>query len=196
MNRYNLKELKNEIRNTYKEKRKGISQDKKHILDSAICKRFLALSSYRYADTVLLYAPLKYEIDTLEIALDALSKNKRVAYPKCIEGNEMVYHYVSSPEALTSGKYGIMEPSDDLPTYDPASSGHTICVLPAIVYDKKGYRLGYGKGYYDRFLANFKGTKAGLIYSDFIIDEIPKGRFDLKSDVIITEKGVISFAKN
>jgi len=68
--------------------------------------------------------------------------------------------------------------------------------LPAIIYDKKGYRLGYGKGYYDRFLSSVKGTKAGLIYSDFIIDEIPHGRYDLRADVVITEKGVIPFAKN
>ena len=56
--------------------------------------------------------------------------------------------------------------------------------------------LGYGKGYYDRFLSTFKGTKVGLIYSSFILDKIPVGRFDLRSDAVITEKGVISFAKN
>lgn len=196
MNKVNIKELKTEIRNTYKEKRKTISLEDRKLMDSAICKKFLSLSSYRFADTVLLYSPLKYEIDTLTIATDALSKGKKVAFPRCIEDNQMVYHYISSLDDLSPGMYGIREPNDTLPIFTPAAADRVICVLPAIVYDKSGYRLGYGKGYYDRFLSDFKGTKAGLIYSDYILENIPHGRFDLRSDFVITEKGVISFAKN
>ncbi len=195
MNRINLKEAKSEIRNEYKQKRKTIPQEQKLTMDSEICKRFLTLSSYRFADTVLLYSPLKYEIDTRIIAEDALAKGKKVAFPRCVENNEMVYHYIENLDQLESGMYGIQEPNKDLPLYE-SGSGHTICVLPAICYDKRGYRLGYGKGYYDRFLSKFKGVKAGLVYSDFIIDEIPNGKFDLPSDIVVTEKRVISFAKN
>ena len=196
MNTVNIKEQKNLIRNEYKEKRKALPIDERERMDKEICKSFLTLSSYRFADTVLLYSPLKYEIDTLAIATDALSKGKRIAYPRCIENNRMVYHYVTSAEDLLPGMYGIREPRQDLPLFESEQTNHAICVLPAIVYDKRGYRLGYGKGYYDRFLSSFKGTKTGLIYSDFILDEIPRGHFDLKSDAIITEKGVITFAKN
>lgn len=195
MNRINIKEVKATIRNEYKEKRKNILPEKKEAMDREICKRFLTLSSYRFADVVLLYSPLKNEIDTYMIAQDALSKGKKIAFPRCIEENEMVYHYVDSLDLLSPGKYGIMEPTPNLPLYE-GEQGHTICILPAIVYDKKGYRLGYGKGYYDRFLSSFRGVKAGLVYNDFIIDEIPKGRFDLPSDIVVTEKRVISFAKN
>lgn len=196
MNRVNIKELKNDIRNTYKEKRKSISLEERKIMDSAIAKKFLSLSSYRFADTILLYSPLKYEIDTLEIAKNALSKDKKVAFPRCIEDNRMVYHYISSLDDLTPGMYGIKEPKADLPIFAPSDAEHVICVLPAIVYDEMGYRLGYGKGYYDRFLSGFRGAKAGLIYSEYILENIPHGKFDLKSDFVITEKGVISFAKN
>ena len=195
MDRINIKEVKEGIRSEYKEKRKQIDPAKKAVMDEMICKRFLSLSSYRFADTVLLYAPLKYEIDTYPIAIDALSKGKKVAFPRCIEGNEMVYHYVSSLDQLASGKYSIMEPTTDLPLYTQGED-HCVCVLPAIVYDKRGYRLGYGKGYYDRFLSKFTGVKAGLIYNDFLVNEIPNGRFDLPSDIVITEKRVITFAKN
>ena len=107
----------------------------------------------------------------------------------------MVYHYIKSQADFASGKYNINEPLPELPVFT-GDNCHAICVLPAIIYDKRGYRLGYGKGYYDRFLSKFKGIKAGLIYSDFVVENIPNGRFDLKSDIIITEKGVISFAKN
>lgn len=196
MNKVNVKELKNEIRNTYKEKRKSISPEDRKTMDSSIAKKLLSLSSYRFADTILLYSPLKYEINTLEIATDALLKGKKVAYPRCIEDNQMVYHYISSLNDLIPGMYGIKEPSKDLPIFSPTDTEHVICVLPAIVYDKRGYRIGYGKGYYDRFLSGFKGAKAGLIYSEYILDSIPYGKFDLQSDFVITEKGVISFAKN
>ncbi len=196
MNRVNIKELKSELRDKYKKKRIDIPPEEKQIRDSIICKKFLALNSYRYADTILLYAPLKNEINTFEIAKDAFAKGKNVCYPRCIDGNKMVYHYVKNEDELYSGKYGIREPAEDLPVYSPTLYQHSICILPALVYDQSGYRLGYGKGYYDRFLSSFKGIKAGLIYSDFIINEIPRGKFDLPSDIVITEKGVISFAKN
>lgn len=196
MNKVNIKELKNEIRNEYKEKRKRISLEDRKTMDSAICKKFLSLSSYRFADTILLYSPLKHEINTFEIAIDALSKGKKIAFPRCIEDNRMVYHYISSLDDLVPGMYGIKEPKEDLPLFSTSTTERVVCILPAIVYDKKGYRLGYGKGYYDRFLSDFKGTKAGLIYSEYILDNIPHGKFDLRSDFVITEKGVISFAKN
>ena len=72
----------------------------------------------------------------------------------------------------------------------------SVCIVPALVYDKQGFRLGYGKGYYDRFLSGFHGVTAGLIYSDFVVKSLPRGRFDKASDIAITEKGVITFAKN
>ena len=62
--------------------------------------------------------------------------------------------------------------------------------IPGIVYDKKGYRIGYGGGYYDRYLSSFKGTKVGVAYTDFIANSVPHGRFDLAVDVLITERGI------
>lgn len=67
---------------------------------------------------------------------------------------------------------------------------NVICIIPGIVYDKKGYRIGYGGGYYDRYLSSFKGTKVGVAYTDFIANSVPHGRFDLAVDVLITERGI------
>jgi len=64
-------------------------------------------------------------------------------------------------------------------------------LVPCLAYDSYGYRIGYGKGYYDRFLSAFEGTKIGLCYSDFKLDKLPRGKYDVKLDVIITEKGVM-----
>ena len=66
----------------------------------------------------------------------------------------------------------------------------SICIIPGVVFDNAGYRVGYGKGYYDRFLAAYDGTKFGLAYSECILNEVPRGRFDRHVDILISEKGV------
>ena len=68
--------------------------------------------------------------------------------------------------------------------------------MPGLVYDSKGYRLGYGKGFYDRYLSSFRGNIIGVVYSDYILPEVPKGRFDISIKIILTEKGVIVTGEN
>lgn len=188
-----LKEKKNEIRAVYKEKRKALDPELKKSYDEAICKRFLDLASYRYAKTILVYSHIKGEIDINPIILDALSKGKKVAFPRCCDDNTMVFHYVNDLSELTPGKMGIPEPSKDAPIYNVKESytEPAICFVPALVYDKEGYRIGYGGGYYDRYLNIFKGSRMGLIYKDFILNKVPRGKYDLAVDALVTEKGVV-----
>lgn len=100
----------------------------------------------------------------------------------------MTYHLVNSVDELLPGAYKIPEPHARKPEYK--DDGKALCLVPALVYDTDGYRLGYGKGYYDRYLTNFSGSTAGVIYSDFICDRVPRGRFDLAVEILVTEKGV------
>lgn len=67
-----------------------------------------------------------------------------------------------------------------------------LCIIPALTFDEQGYRLGFGKGYYDRFLSRFKGDTAGICYECCISNRLPRGRFDRCADVVVTEKRVIS----
>ena len=140
---------------------------------------------------ILMYSPKSDEVNILPIAERALADGKKIAFPRCIpESHDMEYHYITSLEDLKPGTYGLLEPTADLPVYDRASTVPTACIVPALVYDKHGYRLGYGKGYYDRYLGKYIGSKVGMIYSDYIIDSLPRGRFDLSVDFIVTEKGL------
>ena len=103
----------------------------------------------------------------------------------------MSYRAVSSLDELSPAAYGIPEPPEDAPVYDPAKdSGSAICFVPGLVYDRMGYRVGYGKGFYDRYLSAFSGCKIGVVYSDYILKSVPRGRFDVKVDILLTEKGV------
>lgn len=62
--------------------------------------------------------------------------------------------------------------------------------MPAVVYDRRGYRVGYGGGYYDRYFGKFKPTSVGVAYEEFILDSVPHGRFDISVDVVISERGI------
>jgi len=187
------REQKAEIRRNVRLERRSIPSGEKEELDRAICGKFLSLASYRYADTLLIYAPIDGEIDVMPIARAAWEAGKRVAFPVCDpETRTMVFRCVDSEDRLAKRHFGIPEPSDSDPAIDPESPGTAVCVLPGLVFDRGGFRVGYGGGYYDRFLSLFRGTKVGLVYSKFLIDSAPRGRFDTAADALVTEKGVIS----
>lgn len=187
-----VREKKNSIRAEYKARRREMDKDVRCERDSKICDYALGLVSYRYAEYVLLYAATEDEIDIYEIARAALKQGKKIAFPRCRkEDHTMKYHIVESLDQLSPDSYGIAEPSEDLPVYDPETdTGSAICFVPGLVYDKAGYRVGYGKGFYDRFLSSFKGSSIGVVYSDFIMPKVPRGRFDMKVDILLSEKGV------
>ena len=100
----------------------------------------------------------------------------------------MTFRYVTSKDQLKERTFGILEPDPECEVCHP--SNFSLLIVPGLVYDKKGFRIGYGKGFYDRFLSAFEGASIGLCYASFSVPEVPKGRYDRHVDVIITEKGV------
>ncbi len=187
-----IKKQKDDIREEYKQLRSQMCPEEKFKRDSAICKAAENLVSFRYAEFVLLYAATPDEIDVYEIARLAFEKGKKVLFPKCDKKTHtMQYHIVNSLDELQPDAYGICEPPEENPIYDAENeTGGAVCFVPGLVYDKAGYRLGYGKGFYDRYLSNFSGCTIGVVYSDFILPEVPRGRFDMSVDILLTEKGV------
>ncbi len=193
-----IKTQKDKIRERYKSERCGVTGEEKTRLDDGICKTFLSSATYMYYDTILMYSPVRDEIDINAIAYQALKDGKKVAYPKCVSGtNKMDFYYVSSLDELQKGAFGILEPSgDESKKVDRANASNTVCLIPAIVFDRSGYRLGYGKGYYDRYLNSYNGVILGIIYKRLITDRLPKGRFDIRANALITEEGVISVERD
>ncbi len=189
-----IKTVKTELRQEYLEKRRALDPVQKKAQDTKIIQLFLSSITYRYSSAVLLYAPLKDEIDVNAISNAALAAGKTVAYPKCnTKDNTMEYRIVRDLAQLSPGALGIMEPTEECEVYDYISNAqrdHAVCIVPGVVFDVQGYRIGYGRGFYDRFLNRFEGVKVGLAYSDFILKTIPRGRYDLACDVIVSEKGV------
>ena len=191
---YEIRNAKNAIREKHKKIRGAITPDKKREFDNKICNRIMSLVSYRFADVILLYAPVNSEIDILPIAGAALATGKKLAFPRCIPGtSEMEFHYISSLDELTPGTLNIPEPDVSAPVFkasDITDKNKCLCIIPALAFDKRGYRIGYGKGYYDRYLSHFECIRAGVIYNELFTEHLPNGRFDLKVDFIVSERGV------
>ncbi|MBQ8164134.1 MAG: 5-formyltetrahydrofolate cyclo-ligase [Clostridia bacterium] len=187
-----IKREKDAIRKEFSSKRDSIPAQTRELYSEKICNYAKGLISFRHADIILLYAPIKSEIDILPLAKFALESGKRIAFPRCnTENRTMKFHFISSFDDFEIGAYGIREPKAHLPVYDPEkTSGVAICFVPGIAFDVYGYRLGYGKGYYDKFLNVFKGSTIGFAFSDLITDKLPRGRFDLHCDIMITENGI------
>ena len=187
-----IRKIKTDIRNSCKQKRRDLDPEERKKIDSQIYTRLINLWKYRDCETLLAYISGDIEVDTKMIIEDALKRGKRVAVPRCIEGTRnMEFYYITSYDDLEKGSYGILEPKrDKCEKLTDYSSG--LCLIPALTFDKEGYRLGFGKGYYDRFLAKFKGETAGLCYECCISQKLPRGKFDRSADVVVTEKRIIS----
>ena len=180
------------LRDFFIEQRKRLCEelDRKEALDAEIQTRLLISPAYRDADTILLYMARPFEIATSMILYAALANHKTVALPVCLEKGKMIFRKVNGIRDLVPGRYGILEPKAENETIIPDE--HTLCVCPALSCDMRGYRLGFGGGYYDRYLADFKGIKAALCYADSVVPLIQEDAFDVKMDVIHTD----SYSRN
>jgi len=187
-----IRAKKNALRKKYKKIRAEIVSENKAGLDLAMTRTVLSSMSYKYCKTLLLFSSFGDEPDTSEIAKKALADGKRVFYPKSYDGGIIKFYKVNSMDELSeSGMFGIKEPSEKAEEYEAQGTAE-LCLVPGLCFDKNGFRIGYGKGYYDRFLAKFKGIAAGFVYSGCVSKEpiVFEKRYDKSVDIIFSEKGV------
>ncbi len=183
-----IRTQKSEMREKYLAVRDSITPEQKDAFDKKIFNKLTASITYRHSTDILLYASYRGEVDTWQIFEKAIQDGKKVAFPCCNPDNTMTYRYVTDRSQLSEKSFGILEPGDDCPECDP--SNFSLLIVPGLVFDRSGYRIGYGKGFYDRYLSSFKGVSIGLAYSKLLLPEVPRGRYDRHVDVIISEKGV------
>ena len=138
--------------------------------------------AFRAATTVLLYHSLKDEVDT-HAFIRKWSNEKRILLPVVV-GDELELRLYTGPEDMATGTYGIEEPVGE--TFTDYADIDFIAV-PGVAFDRKGNRLGRGKGYYDRLLPRIPAAyKAGICFPFQIVEEVPAEAFDICMDIIIT----------
>lgn len=184
----NVKQQKSELRAVYKRLRAECPQDVKATLDKSLAENLWKLEEYKSCKTLFVFVSTPIEVDTSAIIDRAFADGKRVAVPKCRDKHgQMDFYYIELKNSLKSGAYSIMEPDEEIcEKVSDLSEG--LCIVPGLCFDLQGFRLGFGKGYYDRFLDVFGGVTVGLCYSRYIEKELPKGIFDKSVDVLVTEK--------
>lgn len=186
---------KTEMRRRFRELREAIDPAKRQSIDAAIAAQVEALPEFASVQGVFTYLSVGAEVDTRAIIRAAWQAGKLVAVPRCVPGtNLMRWHRLDSFEGLESGSFGIEEPPDDEATLvDPASwpVGRAIAIVPGYSFDERGYRLGYGGGFYDVFLPAFKGVAVGLCRAcQFSEEPLPCDAHDIPVGIVVTENGV------
>ena len=165
-----------------------------------ISYKVMALNEYKEAECLFTYVDYNKEVRTITLIKDALKIGKKVAVPKVYSVNVteegktskyMKFHYISSLDDLKEGFRGIKEPSEELPVAD-IDSDKAIMVMPVVAFDEDKNRVGYGSGVYDRYLSTHNVIKKiGVAYEEQKVDKIDDiDSFDIKPDVIITQKSI------
>ena len=170
------------------------SLDKSSVLSMSddIFKQFLSIEKIRHASRFMLYVDFRNEVATREIISDLLDLGKEVYLPVTLKNEKkLIPKRIFSLDDLVPGAYGILEPRIDAPTID--NSLLDVVIVPGSVFDKNGYRTGYGGGYYDRFLENTDAIRVGVCFDFQRVDDVFPEEHDKRMDFIITEKSILSF---
>lgn len=177
---------KSQLRILYKSVRNSLNAHEKANIDKRILTRFINSDLYKNHSTFLIYVSVGSEIDTREL-IDFMQKDgKNVAIPFC-SGNNMSFCKLDSLDDLCGGAFGIptVKQKNVLYSYENA-----LCIVPALSVDFNGNRLGYGGGFYDRFLAENKITTVALCCERCLSASLPAERFDIKINYLLTENSL------
>lgn len=175
--------MKEEYRKKYLEIRKNIINKREQ--DDIIYNRVISDKKINKYNTLLIYVSLKDEVDTIKIIKYYLKSKKKLAVPK-VEKGTMNFYYINSLDDLKLGYFNVLEPTSNNIVTDFTN---VISITPGICFSKELYRLGYGKGFYDKFYAQHKEIyKIGICYKECYLDTIPHDENDIKLDEIITTK--------
>ena len=182
---------KRSLRSQLLAQRRSLSQDFWYASSRAAQLNLLSLDEYAEADCIALYAPAHNETDTELLLTAAFQAGKRVLYP-AVCGHQMVFRSVERIEELRKGAFGILEPCST--GVDHQADEADLIVVPGVAFDLAGHRIGYGKGFYDRFLhhPDCSAHLIGLCH-DFQVTEgrIPFDPHDIPMKIIVSDKRII-----
>lgn len=177
---------KQEMRAAVKAKRAKIPIEEKQKRDALILNQIAASKAFLSASSLLIYAPHKDEINLLPLIKLARERGIPVGFPRCDTSTTTISFYaLEVGQRLVRGAYGIAEPPLDAPLC-PIDE-NTLCILPGLTFDPLGNRLGYGKGYYDRFLESFPGVRAAAVYEALLVKRVPTEEHDRPIALLFTE---------
>ena len=176
--------MKSELRKQVLQEMKALPREEKQFIDQALTERLLQHPFYQEAKVIASYLSFSHEFQTQELIEQALRDGKKVLIPKTYPKGRMDF-VVYDPQQLVKTSFGLLEPQGDLEIVD--ASQIDLIHVPGLAFTTEGYRIGYGGGYYDRYLKHFSGHTLSTIYPCQIQDFIPENHDIPVQEVLIDE---------
>ena len=184
----NIATQKKQLRKECKRHRDDIDPLAREQANLKICQFLEEWEKFRISETILTYMPMHSEVDLRPLV--AGYSSKRWAIPRILPKGQMIFQ-LYDPSALVLHPYGMWEPHPDCLIMTPEEIQLTL--VPGLAFDHQGWRLGYGGGFYDRFLSNFAGKFVGITYEKLVLDHIPHNTYDIPMQFLVTEKRLANF---
>lgn len=196
---------KKELRKQGLSKRDNLSDSYRSLADEQILHRLCEMKEYRQAELILVYVSYKSEVDTKQLIIKALSEGKRVAVPKVINRNgEMEFYGIDGLFELEKGYQGIEEPivldkqpiclsNEEMKLAERGKDCNLLMILPGAVFDANGNRIGYGGGFYDRYLQRQNCERlqtVAVCYEEQLVNQLPAELHDYRVKCVVTERRI------
>ena len=173
---------KKELRRTIRERKRAMTEEEIVSRSDKLGQLFAQSEAYKAAKTIYGYLPYNQEVRTVPMLERALREGKRVAVPK-VYGEEMRFIYLTDLTKVAKGYSGIPEPIEDGPV---AEDVHALVLMPGLAFDRQGHRIGYGGGFYDKFLAREpEHPTVALCYDFQMLPELETEEFDIPVDTVL-----------
>ena len=187
-----IAEEKKNLRRQVREELSALTADELRESDDALFARFLALPQVEAAQTVFTFWGMPgREPETERLIETLLARGKTVGLPRMLPERGMEVRAYDPVRPLATAVFGIREPGEDCPLIPKEKID--LVLVPALCYDRAGYRLGFGGGYYDRWLADFSGVRIGLCRRTVLRERVPAESHDSRVDLLLTEEDCLSF---
>ena len=187
-----IRVIKKELRTAMKARLAAVSKDETLDASNSVLAQLESLEQWKRTEIVLAFLSMKDEIDTIPILNAVLEQGKTLAVPRVV-GPELVFYQIQDLEKnVAPGAFGILEPVSGLcpVAVETLSEHHSVALVPGLAFDKENFRLGRGKGFYDRFLASAGDSlyKIGIGYSFQLVEKVPREPHDKALDLVITSR--------
>ena len=179
--------MKSELRKQVLQEMKAIPREQKQAMDQALIERLLQHPFYQEANTIATYLSFPHEFQTQGLIEQALKDGKKVLIPKTYPKGRMDF-VVYNPQQLVKTSFGLLEPQGDLEVVDVSQID--LIHVPGLAFTREGYRIGYGGGYYDRYLKHFPGHTLSTVYPCQIRDFSPENHDIPVQEVLIDERNL------
>ncbi len=179
------------LRKQLHQRRDNLAVDFRREASLSICKHIQDWEIFKDAQVIQTYLPMRSEVDLTPLLEE--HPLKQWVIPRILPEGRMAFQSYD-PERLVRHPFGMLEPAPDLPTVAPGSIG--LALVPGLAFDRHGWRLGYGGGFFDRFLSQFKGVSLGVTFNVLFLDSLPHDTHDIPIKYVVTEMRLIVVGQN